>query len=237
MFGVMKIKKMKNAKYRFSKDGTLVFITGTPLSGKTTVAHLVASLIEGCTLQSMDIMRLIAQEMENRKAKVRQNLFVRYGSCDSYRIIGDGSYSVNCLLKGFNNYAEAVSSVLRFIVPNLEVQGAYNVLFEGVQLIPNAVKQYLQKNNKLIILTARARKLESNRKKIFKDDPELTKRYSNNKLLLLQNEIIAQGEKIKKDKVFFVENAHDCENTANKIIFFLLKTSVIEKSGIKKHGR
>lgn len=211
-------------------------MTGTPLSGKTTLAPFIVSLIEGCTLQSMDVIRLIAQEMENRKPKARQNLFVRYGSCDSYRIIGNGSYSRVNLLEGFNSYAEAVSSILRFIIPKLEVQGAHNVLFEGVQLIPRAVKRYLKNNNKLVILTADAHILEANRKKIFKDDPKLIKRYSTDKLLFLQDEIIAQGKKIKKDEIFFVENTNNCASAVKKIIRLLLRSGVIEKGNTKKCG-
>lgn len=227
---------MKSAKYKFSKQGTLIFITGAPLSGKTTIAPLVASLIEGCAMQNMDIVRLVAIEMENRKRKAKRNSFVRYGSCDSYRMIGSGSYSVDNLLKGFNRYAQAVSSVLRFIVPKLEAQGVSNVLFDGVQLAPNSIKQYVTRNNKLIILTANADRLETNRKKSFGNDAKLTKRYSTDKLLLLQDEISAQGKKIKKNKVFFVENTNNCAGTVAKIIIFLLRNGVIEKCHTKKCG-
>lgn len=234
MFGMSEIEKLNNIelarspKYRFIQQGTLVFITGVPLSGKSTIAPLITSLIENCTLQPMDIIRLIVQEIENHKPEAERSPFVNYGSCDSYVAIGDGSYSPQSLIAGFNAYSEIVCSPLCSIIPRLEVQGTQNVLFEGVQLQPSIVTPYLNGNNKLIIVTSNAQKLESNRRKMFGDNVELNERYSTDKLLLLQDEIVRQSRQISKNSLFCVDNTGDFRNTTIQVIHFMLKTGTIE---------
>ncbi len=221
---------VEGPKYKFTKQGTLIFVTGTPLSGKSTIAPLVASSIEGCALQPMDIIRLIAQEIESYKPMSERNPFVNYGACDSYLSVGDGSYSPRSLISGFNAYSEVVSSLLCNIIPKLETQGVQNVLFEGVQLTPIIVDPYLRDNNRLIIVTSSALKLESNRGKMFCENDELVKRYSTDKLILLQEEIIRQSRKIPENRLLYVDNRGDCRYTITRIVQFLLNTSVIAQS-------
>jgi len=234
MFGMNKIERLKNTEtvrnpeYRFTKQGTLIFVNGVPLSVKSTIAPLVASSIEGCTLQPMDIIRLIAQEIESLKPEGERSRFVNYGSCDSYVAVGDGSYSPQSLIFGFNAYSEVVCSPLRNIIPKLEVQGVQNVLFEGVQLTPSIIASYLKGNNRLIIITSDAQKLESNRRKMFGDNIELNQRYSIDKLLLLQREIIRQSEQIPQDRLFRVDNTGDFRYTTAQILQFMCKTGIIE---------
>lgn len=234
MFGMNKIERLsqpgviRGPEYKFTRQGTLIFLTGVPLSGKSTIASLIASSIKGCTLQPMDIIRLVAQEIESHKPEGKRSPFVNYGSCDSYAAIEDGSYSPQSLLLGFNAYSEIVSSPLRNIIPKLEVQGAQNVLFEGVQLTPSIVMSYLNSNSKLIITTSNAQKLESNRRKMFGDNTELTERYSTDRLLLLQEEILKQSREIPEDKVAYIDNTGDYRNTIANTLQFLLDTSVIE---------
>jgi 2-phosphoglycerate kinase len=234
MFGMNKIERLsqpeaiRSPEYRFTKQGTLIFITGVPLSGKSTIAPLVVSSIEGCTLQPMDIIRLVAQEIESHKPESERNKFVNYGSCDGYVAVGDGSYSPQSLILGFNAYSEVVCSPLRNIIPKLEVQGAQNVLFEGVQLTPSIVIPYLNGNSRLIIVTSDAHKLESNRRKMFGDNTELIERYSTDRLLLLQREIIRQSEQIPQDKSFCVDNTGDFRYTTAQILQFMCKTGIIE---------
>lgn len=234
MFGMIKMERSDYSdlgcgpKYRFSREGTLVFVTGVPLSGKSTIAPLIASSIENCALQSMDIIRLVAQEIESYKPESERNPFVNYGSCDAYTAIGDGSYSPRSLILGFNAYSEVITSLLRNIIPKLEIQGAQNVLFEGVQLAPSIVTPYLTGNNRLIILNSDAKKLESNRRKMFGENVELNERYSTDKLLLLQDEIVRQSKQVPRGRVFFVDNTGDFRNTAIQIMQFMLETGTIE---------
>ena len=219
---------IRGPEYRFTKQGTLIFVTGAPLSGKSTIAPLVVSSIESCTLQPMDIIRLVTQEIESHKPEKERSPFVNYGSCDSYVAIGDGSYSPRSLILGFNAYSEIVSSPLRDIIPKLGVQGVQNVLFEGVQLTPSIVAPYLNGNSKLIIVTSNAQKLESNRRKMFGDDTELIERYSTDRLLLLQEEILKQSREIPEGKVININNIRDYRNTIANTLKFLSDTSVIE---------
>ncbi len=223
-----RVELIRGPEYRFTKQGTLIFVTGVPLSGKSTIAPPITSSIEGCTLQPMDIIRLVAQEIESHKPKVKRNPFVNYGSCDSYVAIGDGSYSPQSLIAGFNAYSEIVCSPLYNIIPKLEVQGAQNVLFEGVQLTPSIVAPYLSDNNRLIIVTSDAQKLESNRRKMFGDNAELIERYSTDKLLLLQEEILRQSREIPEGKVAYIDNTGDYRNTIANTLQFLINTGVIE---------
>lgn len=218
----------RSPEYRFARQRTLVFITGVPLSGKSTIAPLITSSVENCTLQPMDIIRLVAQEIESHKPEAERSPFVNYGSCDSYVAIGNGSYSPQSLIAGFNAYSEIVCSPLRSIIPRLEVQGAQNVLFEGVQLAPSIITPYLNGNSRLIIVTSNAQKLESNRKKMFGDNVELNERYSTDKLLLLQDEIVRQSRQVSKNRLFCVDNTGDFRNTTIQIIQFMLKTGTIE---------
>jgi len=101
--------------------------------------------------------------------------------------------------------------------------------FEGVQLTPLIVSPYLKNNNKLIILTTSENKIVQNRAKIFGKDPILLERYSNEKLFLLQKEILKQSQKLPANSFYIVDNSGEYLKTANKIIDFLLNTKVIEE--------
>lgn len=222
------LEDLRRPEYKFVNPHTLIFLTGVPLSGKSTVSPLIASSIEGCAMQNMDIIRLVAQEIEKTKPESERNPFVNFGSCDSYELIGDGSYSPANLIKGFNIYSEAITSVLVKLIPKLELQGVRDMLIEGAQLTPSLVAPYLVGNNKLIILATSEDRLILNRSRLFGDDPKLLERYSIEKLLLLQEEIMRQCKKLPKDKSLIVPNADDYLKTVKEIIKFLLSSGVIK---------
>jgi 2-phosphoglycerate kinase len=222
-----KLPSINKPKYKLISSNTLVFISGAPLSGKSTIAPLVVSSIKGCTLQPMDIIRLLAQEVENQKPENERSPFVNYGSCDSYVALRDGSYSPESLIEGFNAYSEAVSSLLTKIIPKLEAQGVRDLLFEGVQLTPKIIRPYLHGNNKLIVITSNESQLASNRGKIFGKNQELLDRYSTDKLMLIQKEILRQANEISKHKVLRVENVGEYTDCVVEIIQFLLDEKVI----------
>ena len=232
MFGMKKIVQKNNniinVQYEFTNPDTLIFVTGVPLSGKSTIAPLVSSSIKGCVLQSMDIMRLLMQEVENSKSEKKRNKFVEYGSCDSYKLINDGLYSVKNLIKGFNRYSEAVCYFLPSIISKLEKQGVKNLLFEGVQLTPSIVMPYLKNNSKLIILTLNESRMIQNRNILFSDDQECIERYSIERLLALQKEIINQSKKISKNSLFVIENRGDYIDIASEIMQLLLNSNTIK---------
>lgn len=219
---------VKKPEYKLLGTNTLIFLTGTPLSGKTTISALLTSSIEQCGLQQMDIIRLLAQQIEELKPKNKRNKFVNFGSCDCYSLVGNGLYSPKNLVDSFNKYARAVSAPLTKIIPKLELQGVRDVLFEGVQLTPSIVAPYLKDNNKLIVLTIRRSQLENNRNKIFGKNKGLLKRYSTDKLFLLQEEIIRQASKLPKQKVYYVENVGEYTKVVSRIIKFLLKQRIIK---------
>lgn len=215
-------------RYEFTRKDTLIFVTGAPLSGKSTISPLITSSISGCSLQSMDILRLLAQGMESLKPQDQRNHFVEYGSCDSYRLVGDGIYTQQNLINGFNAYAEAVSSLLPLIIPKLESQGEQALLFEGVQLAPSLIQKYLSNNNQLVVMASDPGIFDRNRAKLFGDNAELSERYSTEKLVLLQEEIIRQARKLPNQKVFFVQNVDDPANLASSVLSGLLGRNVVK---------
>lgn len=217
---------MKN-EFLFRKSESSIFLTGVPLSGKSTIAPLVAAQIEGCETQSMDVFRLFANAFEDLKPEADQNRFVRYGSCDSYLHIGNGEYSPDRLVEGFRKYALGVSSLLKIVYPSLEAQGARNLLFEGVQLTPEAVKDYLFGDNKLILVRAEVQRLRENRRKLYGDDQQMGERYSDERLLLIQDEIIRQSDQLSPNSYVIVDNTTDYTKVVEEITHFLLATEVI----------
>lgn len=217
----------KEANFRFSKPNTLLFITGVPLSGKSTIAPLITPMIEGCALQNMDIIRLVAGQMEDLKAESERNPFLNLGSCDAFTIVGDGTFTPEHLVTGFNAYSKAVCSVLENILPKLEAQGAKDVIFEGVQLTPSLVAPLLKGNSKLIIITSNEERLRANANKLFADEAWLLERYSPDKLLLLQDEILRQAKGIPDDKLLIVDNSGTYLDSAAKILQFLANSETI----------
>lgn len=218
---------LTEANFRFSKPNTLLFITGVPLSGKSTIAPLITPLIDGCSLQNMDIIRLVAGQMEELKPEAERNPFLNLGSCDAYTIVGDGTFTQEHLVTGFNSYSKAVCSVLNNILPKLEVQGAKDVIFEGVQLTPSLVAPHLKGNSKLIIVTSNEEKLRANANKLFANEEWLLERYSPDKLLLLQDEILRQAQEIPDDKLLIVDNSEAYLNSAKIIMQFLANSETI----------
>lgn len=218
---------VKEANFRFSKPNTLLFITGVPLSGKSTIAPLITSMIEGCSLQNMDIIRLVAGQMEDLKPESDRNPFVNLGSCDAYTMVGDGTFTSEHFVTGFNEYSKGVFSIIKNIFPNLEAQGAKDVIFEGVQLTPSLIAPHLNGNSKLIIVTSNAERLKTNAYKLFVNDSWLLERYSSDKLLLLQEEILRQAKEIPSDKLLVVDNSGTYVDSTINILQFLINSETI----------
>lgn len=234
MFGVSsieidnKIEAVRAPQYEFSFPNTMLFLTGVSLSGKSTIAPLIAAEIEGCSVQNMDILRIVTQEIESLKPEEERNPFATYGSCDSYLLIGDGSYSPESLIEGFNAYSQIVTSLLEKITPQLQAQGARDMLFEGVQLTPLVVLPYLVGNNRLIIITSDENRLDSNKKKLFGNDKTLNERYQTERLSILQAEILRQSRRIPSDKVMIFDNSGDYLITVKDILQKLQAEGVIK---------
>lgn len=220
-------ERIIRSEYRFASPNTLLFVTGAPFSGKSTLAPLIAASIEGCGLQSMDIIRLVAQEMESQKPESARSPFVNYGSCDSYLAIGDGAFSPKSLIQGFNEYSQVMGTILEKIIPKLELQGARDVLFEGVQLTPLIVEQYLRRNGKLIVIVTNPLKAASNRDHLIAGNKELMERYSIERLILIQKEILEQAKRIPQDKIIYIDNLWNIEVATSRAITRLLELGVI----------
>lgn len=220
---------LKEAEYKFAKNNSRIFITGVPLSGKSTISPLIARNISDCTWQNMDILRLTAQMVEEQKPIELRSPFVNYGSCDSYKAIGDGSFTPESLIEGFRCYSEIVSDSLSFILPKLEAQGAKDVLFDGVQTTPDIVKRHMNDSTILIVLTSSESRLRKNATKMFGEEQWLLDRYSPDKLMLLQNEILRQTNDFPKDKLLIVDNSGELSDSAYKIMDHLLFIGMISQ--------
>lgn len=69
-----------------------------------------------------------------------------------------------------------------------------------------------------------------NRREIFGDDKEMTERYSTEKLLVLQDELLRQSKEIPSGKVVTINNVGEYTDTASEVIRFLSKTGLIMKN-------
>jgi 2-phosphoglycerate kinase len=215
------------AQYVFSKPHNVIFITGAALSGKTTLAPMITKNIDNCVVQHMDIVRLLSQDVERRKPKKEQTEFVFYGSADSYELVGDGSYSKENLIKGFRIYSQKVSEMLFNIFPKLNPEDVENIIFEGVQLMPELVAPFLDKPGyKLIVLTTTEKQFEINREKTFKDHPA-GNLYTNEILMTIQGEIVRQAKKITSPQVHIIEPKASLNEAVADALGFLIKSDTI----------
>lgn len=221
---------MYRPEFSFVDSKTNLFMTGVSMSGKSTIAPLVSAAIEGCGLQSMDIFRLLAQDFENLKPEGQRQPFVFFGSCDCYQFVGDGKYSQENLIAGFNAYARSVSSLLTNILPRMELQGVQNALFEGVQLSPSIVAPFLSQSNKLIIITSDEKSFNQRRTDMYAKEPVFEERYATYKLMTLQRELVRQGEELPNDQVVEVKNAGEILSTVSTIFQTLLNWNVVKKN-------
>lgn len=221
-------KLLHHPVYSFANPDSALFLNGVPFSGKSTISPLITSVIGGCVVQSMDIIRLLAQEVDSLKPSDQRDPFVALGSCDSFKLVGDGSYSRESLIAGFNRYANAVASLLDKVVPELQPQGSQHVLFEGVQLIPNTVSRFLNENRRLIIIRSSESRLKDNLAQRLGNDQELLERYSPERLLILQDEIIRQAGELPAGQFFLVDNSGDYLESTARIIRYLVTEGIIQ---------
>lgn len=217
--------------FKFTEPGTQLFVTGAPLSGKSTISPTLAASIEGCSMQNMDIFRLLAQTFDSIKPEQEREPTLNYGSCDGYLAIGNGQYTADNLRVGFRRYSKAVFGLAEIVIPSLEAQGAQSVLFEGVQAAPSLVKPYLANKSKLIIVTADEDQFAQNRLQMFGRDPVMEDRYSTEKLSTIQDEIVEQSYELAEDSVLRVDNTKNWkEDTLPAVVSFLQQTGVIKSS-------
>ena len=186
-------------------------------------------MIRGCTLQNMDIIRLLAQELESLKPPKLRNPFTNYGSCDSYVAIGNGKFTEKTMITGYHAYSKAVCSLLKKIIPGLELQGAKEVVFEGVQLMPLTIKPYLKNKNKVIVITSSEQDLKTRVNQMFFGNQKLLERYSVDKLLIIQNEILRQLNFINPNKYYVVDNSSDLFDSTDDILTYLLNSKTIKE--------
>lgn len=214
-------------RYKIESPNTRLFITGVPLSGKSTLTPLLNAKIEGISSQNMDILRIVAIAMENLKPEPERDIFVTKGSCDSYLLIGDGKYSPPSLIEGYKKYSQAVCELLKIVIPQLEAQGAQNMIFEGVQLMPSLIAQYLNSNSRLIIVLSNPTMLKANAMKIFGQEEGLLERYNSERLIILQEEIQKQGLELPSRMVIQVENDSTPDYAAQVILAYLQAEGII----------
>lgn len=218
---------MRAPGFEFTEPGTLLFVTGVPLSGKSTISPQLTASIQGCSMQNLDIFRLLAQTVDEMRPPEDREAALQFGSCDGYLAVGDGSYSPDSLIEGFGRYSRAVFALADIVIPSLEAQGAQSVLFEGAQLMPSLVAPHLKGNSKLIVVTSDEVQLKKNRNKLFGGDPVMEDRYSDERLLLLQDEILRQADALPENSVLRVNNVGQWQEALPAILDFLQSTGAI----------
>lgn len=224
MFGEVKMKK-----YKLNQRSSKLFIVGPPLIGKTTLASHLTSIIIDMPVVSMDIVRIFAQLIENEKLAKLRNKFVQYGSCDSYTLVGDGTFKKENIINGYKAYAKAVFNPITNVIPKLETQGCENVIFEGVQLMPELVAPYLGKNCKLIVLKSNPDRFNQSKKNLFEDNKILHNRYNNVALSTIQTEILKQASKIDSCHCIVIDNSFDKNTLITNVIKVLKEMDFINE--------
>lgn len=215
-----------NKRYKFIGGNSRIFLTGAPLSGKSTISPQLVSKIDDCTLQNMDILRLMAQMLEDQKPEKERNPFAYLGSCDAYKAIGDGTFNSDSLISGFREYSSVVCKTLDFILPKLEAQGAKNAIFEGVQLLPKLIKKHINDTTRVILVTTTSKSFDRNSSKTFGNVEWLLDRYSTDKLISIQNELVEEVSKLPKDRALIVKN-ESIDQTVENILEFLINSKLV----------
>lgn len=217
-------------KFDFIKPHNVIFFTGAPLSGKSTIAPELNARFNNSVMQHMDVIRLLSQEVELQKPEDQRNNFVFYGSTDAYKLVGDGSYSPERLVEGYRLYSMAVSRLLFSVFNKLNPEDIDNMTIEGVQIMPELVAPHLKRDGSgLIVLTADEKQFTHNRNKVFSDDT-IKAKYSNDRLMLVQNEILRQTNGLPKDKVMIAENTGNVDQVVGMMLQFLTKNNFITPS-------
>ena len=227
----MKILESKEVlplhEYRFIEPGSVVFLTGTPLSGKSTIAPIVSMQIENCAMQHMDVIRLLSQQIELIKPEGQRNNLVMFGSTDAYTQIGDGTYSDAALIEGYKQYSKAVTKHFFAVLNQLNPEDISNMFIEGVQLLPEIVAPYLQSHpGLLIILTSNNNTLQTRVEERY-IDPTVQSKYRPKMLQLIQDTLLDQSKIISQKNLLVIKNNLEPLNTANAIIKSLIKKRVL----------
>lgn len=220
------------SNFTFSQEGSLIFVTGAPLSGKSTIAPLVTSSIDGCSMQNMDIFRLMMGREDEMKADSQKDAVLQFGSCDSYMTIGDGEYSEQSLIEGYIRNSRAVCKPLDYVIPKLEVQGAQNILFEGVQLLPSIVRKFMQtnQNSRFVIVTSTAEDLEARRGLLYTGEGyEFGRKYTSDRLELISHYLVSEAQQLPYKRVCVVDNSSTCVDAAEEVLGFLQTSGLITK--------
>lgn len=231
MYGVRFNQEVRGPKYEFSNTGSLVFVTGAPMSGKSTVSPLISSAIENCSSQNMDVFRLLMGREDEGLPAEQRNPVLQYGSCDSYLAVGSGEYSEESLIEGFCRNSAAICAPLEYVIPKLEVQGAQNMLFEGVQLLPSIVSRYMRSNpnSRYLVITSSGDAYDERRDAMFRGaDYEFGRKYTRERLQAIEGHIIEESGQLPEGTVYVLDNSEaSAAEVASLALDFLCESGLI----------
>ncbi len=216
-------------KYKFTAQNTIIFIAGAPSSGKTILAPLVSFEIENCIVQHMDIIRMLSEHLTLQNGRLKENKLVSSSSVDAYTQIGDGSYSPKNLIEGYKLYSQIITKHFLPVIAKLNPEDVNNMILEGVQLMPELLKDILsQTNTYLFVLTANKEHYKKNAKCRFVTD-ELRTKYSPKKLKLIEVELVSQANALPTNNYTIIPNSKMVQNTVNKVLQCLLEKNIISR--------
>lgn len=216
--------------YSYILPHNVLFLTGAPLCGKSTIASILNACIVDSAIQHMDLIRLLSENMENKKPINKRNKFVGLSSVDAYKEIGNSEYSTDNLILGYKLYSEAVSQLILSVLDKLNPEDIDHLIMEGAQLLPELTAPYLSRPGYgIIVLKTTEEQFNIHRENVFSEQ-NLRDKYSNEKVISIQNELIKQAEKINSKKVFIVENNGTPETVVLKILEMLEINNLIRKN-------
>ncbi|OGE31902.1 hypothetical protein A2631_02130 [Candidatus Daviesbacteria bacterium RIFCSPHIGHO2_01_FULL_44_29] len=215
-------------KYKFTNKGSVLFIAGAPLSGKSTITSLLAQQIEDSCIQHMDIIRLISQQIESLKPRSARNELVYLGSTDAYKKIGTGEYSKENLIAGYRLYSDGVVQHFLPILDKLNDQDVSTLIIEGVQILPSLIEKYTNLQNfYYVLITASPDGYKIHLDKLFKS-LYLKNKYSVSKLIAIQEYLIKEVELLPESKKTIIKNEKDLGFVVSAILQKLKDRNFIE---------
>jgi 2-phosphoglycerate kinase len=180
------IKKIQSAK-----KPVIIFISGIPASGKSTLAVKLAAKLNFKVCIGVDEIKEVVKHYD-------KNPFIKRSSHNCWQLLG--ARSDKNILKGYEKYCFGMTAGVSAIINQSRKTGE-NLIIEGVQLLPKLYSKFNNFNCFHFVLVSNFDRLHQNRikQKITERHQIQTDVWSKKEkeLKLIQLELIRQAKKCK----------------------------------------